>query len=87
MIKKDLELAPTVGLKPSMIYKIRKGQRHPSVRSMIEIEKQLNWSLNEQIMARKNGTYKEEFVTAAGYKPELEPNTGIHSESAEPTKI
>lgn len=87
MIKKDIELAPTVGLKPSMIYKIRKGQRHPSVRSMIEIEKQLNWSLNEQIMARKNGTYKEEFVTAAGYKSEFESDTGIHSKSTEQAKI
>jgi ribosome-binding protein aMBF1 (putative translation factor) len=82
MIKKDVELSETVGLKPSMIYKIRKGQRHPSVRSMIELEKQLNWSLNEQIMARKNGSYKEEFFTAAGYELDTESDTGIHSQSA-----
>lgn len=83
MIKKDIELSETLNIKPSMIYKIRKGQRHPSVRSMIEIEQKLNWSLNEQIMARKAGIYNEAFVAAAKYKLESFTDTGVHSEIVE----
>lgn len=83
MIKKDVELAETLNIKPSMIYKIRKGQRHPSVRSMIEIEQKLNWSLNEQIMARKAGIYNEAFIAAAKYQPQPVSDTRVHSQITE----
>ncbi len=82
MTNQDAELSKTIGLTSSMIYKIRKGERHPSVRAMIEIENKLGWSLNEQIMARKAGKYHEAFVAAAKYEPELGTVTRIYPKSA-----
>lgn len=61
---REQQLANVIGLKPSMIYKIKKGDRHPSFKAMENIEKALNWSVVDQVSSRKKGKYHVDFEKA-----------------------
>lgn len=60
----DEKLDTVIGLKPSMIYKIKRGDRHPSFKAMANIEKALNWSISDQVSSRKKGSYHVDFEKA-----------------------
>lgn len=65
MTETDKRIAEIIELRPSMVYKIRKGHRYPSFDAMIRIEKELNWNVQEQSEARRLGSYHEKFEAAA----------------------
>ena len=65
MTNLDKTIAEIIELKPSMVYKIRKGHRYPSFNSMLRIEKELSWNVQEQTEARRIGDYHEKFEDAA----------------------
>lgn len=51
----------TIGIRPSMIYKIKQGNRYPSFKVMQRIAEEYNWSVNEQVTARAEGSYAKKF--------------------------
>jgi transcriptional regulator with XRE-family HTH domain len=63
-IERDNQISEVIGLKPSMVYKIRRGERFPSFKTMLKIEEVTNWSVHEQVLARKEGSYATKFENA-----------------------
>jgi ribosome-binding protein aMBF1 (putative translation factor) len=63
-VTKEERIATVIGLKPSMIYKIKRGDRHPSFKAMANIEKALNWPIADQVSSRKKGNYHVDFEKA-----------------------
>jgi len=51
------DLATKLGLNHSTVSKYRNGTRTPSFSTMFEIEKALDWSLEQQIVALTEGVY------------------------------
>jgi ribosome-binding protein aMBF1 (putative translation factor) len=62
MPKLDDNIAPRIKLAPSMVYKIRRGERYPGFNTMKTIEQLTGWSINEQITARAEGHYSKAFT-------------------------
>jgi ribosome-binding protein aMBF1 (putative translation factor) len=58
---RNAEIAKAIGTQPSMVYKIKSGKRFPSFKIMLNIEKRFGWSVNEQIAARREGVYHDDF--------------------------
>ena len=61
---KEKQLISQIGLKESMVYKMKKGHRYPSFATMAKIEKVLNWSIKDQVESRKVGNYHVDFEKA-----------------------
>jgi ribosome-binding protein aMBF1 (putative translation factor) len=59
---KNSSIAEMIGVKASMVYKIKRGDRLPGFKTMIKIEQTTKWSINEQIQARRQGNYAKKFT-------------------------
>ena len=61
---KEKQLIHKIGLKESMVYKMKKGHRYPSFATMAKIEEVLSWSIKDQVESRKAGSYHVDFEKA-----------------------
>lgn len=61
------ELATRLGLNHSTVSKYRNGTRTPSFPTMFEIEKVLEWPLENQILALTAGVYSHYLENRIGY--------------------
>lgn len=64
VVPTNTEIASLIGLSHSGVSRIRSGQRLPSIDAMRRIEREFNWPLNAQVVAREKGTYADEFEVA-----------------------
>lgn len=60
----NIKLGDMLGLSHASVSRIRSGDRLPSLTVMMEIAKLTKWSLDDQAIAREDGTYAEKFDDA-----------------------
>ena len=59
------QIADTLDISVSSVYKFLDGSRVPKIPTMKKIEVKYDWSTLEQVKARLEGTYATEFRTKA----------------------
>jgi len=57
----NVQVAQAIGMTHSGVSRIRSGDRLPSVEKMVEIAAALGWSVEDQVKARTEGKYAEQF--------------------------
>lgn len=60
----NTELGAALGVSHASVSRIRSGDRLPSIRVMSRIATLTGWDVGEQVEAREEGTYAEEFEKA-----------------------
>jgi transcriptional regulator with XRE-family HTH domain len=70
----NMIVAEDLGLDHSMVSRIRSNDRNPSFAVMAKIEEVFHWAMVDQLTARKEGRYGEQFewVLANQYEPVLD---------------